>query len=210
MPLSDLVYRCPFCGRDPTLASGGGVVCPGCGRSFAQVGEGLRIRVRTGGGSAEEADFLAPELTRRLEALGGAVATATGPDGRFYAEADVRVERAHAEEEVRHRGRLLGFVERFGPPAEGRLVLTATDLRLRNTAAQGGADATWPLEGLRALQASSRSVQVSPPEGGVVLFRFPNDSSRRWEELLRHALAARFHALGLGEIVEYQPRIRTR
>jgi hypothetical protein len=53
----------------------------------------------------------------------------------------------------------------------------------------------------------------TPGEGaghgtGLVLFRFVEDSPRRWDELLRHAVARRWEALGRGTIREFQPRIR--
>ena len=68
----------------------------------------------------------------------------------------------------------------------------------------------WPLLDIRALQGSSSSLQISPLEGGVVTFRFEEESSRRWEELLKAGLRRMWSEAGRGEIAEFQPRIRVR
>jgi hypothetical protein len=66
---------------------------------------------------------------------------------------------------------------------------------------------TWPLLEIRAVQTSSSCLQFSPASGGLVELRFPHDSPFRWETLLRNALRRVYRREGLGEIVEFQPRI---
>jgi hypothetical protein len=149
----------------------------------------------------------AGELSRRMEAHGGALTRARGDDGRLRFRSRVRVRFARQEEPVRFRDVLLGFAELFGEGKEGALELDHDRLVLTLDDGEGEA-MTWPLLDLGALQTSSSSVQISPKGGGVVLFRFPQESTRRWEELLRTAIALAWRAAGRGEVVEFQPRIR--
>jgi hypothetical protein len=209
MALKDLLYLCPFCGEDPTTAAGPHVRCPSCGRTFGPAGAGARIRVREGGTGAT-AEVTSATLTRGIEALGGASRRARRPDGSLFHQARVRIRVARQEAPVRFRDQLLGFYERFGPGSAGTLSLDGSTLRFEPDAAGEGSALAWALEELRALQTSSSSVQISPGEGGVVLFRFPYDSPRRWDDLLRRALQECWHRLGRGEIFEFQPRIRVR
>jgi hypothetical protein len=125
-------------------------------------------------------------------------------------EAQTRVLYSLAEREdpLHYRGRLLGFVERFGVGREGILALDLTHLRLLPTATTP--PLIWPLEDLRSLQSSSSFLQITDTQETVVLLEFPEDSPRRWDEVLRGALQSRWSALGRGVITEYQPRIRTR
>lgn len=106
------------------------------------------------------------------------------------------------------RGSLLGFAERSTPEEAGTLTLTGETLEYRPDGA--GAAESWPLLGIRAVQTSSRSVQVRSPEGALLQFRFPEDSPKRWDELLRGAITRLWRATGRGEISEFQPRITTR
>jgi hypothetical protein len=151
----------------------------------------------------------AGELSRRMEALGGAMTRARGSDGRLRFQSRVRVRFAREEEPIRFRDALLGFAELFGDGKEGSLALEHDRLVLTLDDGEGES-MTWPLLELGALQTSSSSVQISPKGGGVVLFRFPDESTRRWEELLRTAIAVAWREAGRGEVAEFQPRIRTR
>lgn len=214
MALVDFLYRCPFCGRDPMEGKGLRASCAGCGRGYAPGSGGTRIRITEAGGT--ESEVTAGELARLLAEKGGATASARGPDGRVAYRSRVRARFADREAPVRFRGELLGFCELFGEVVEGVLALEEGHLRFQPTevpkAGESGPDggsSAWPLLELGALQTSSSSVQISPREGGVVLFRFPDASTRRWEELLRTAIAETWRDAGRGEVVEFQPRIRT-
>jgi hypothetical protein len=194
--------------------------CPACGLEVVRAdGPPGTLSVRTREGVSRPVH--ATVLAARIDALGGALARATGPDGCLAHAADVLVRTAGSEVPVRLDRRLLGFAERFGRGSPGRLELTPEVLRLVPGGPRSGAGAgpppasvrQWPLESLRALQTSSSAVQVTTdtPAGqgtGVVLFRFVEDSPRRWDELLRHAISRRWEALGLGQVIEFQPRIR--
>lgn len=207
MGLPDLLFRCPFCGHDPMEGEKLEARCPECERGFRPGGPGTMIAVSHPGGTTEE--IPAGELSRRMEALGGAVDRARDDDGRLRFESRVRVRFADIEEPIRFRGVLLGFAELFGAGREGSLVLDHDRLVLTLEDGEGEGMA-WPLLELGALQTSSSSVQISPKRGGVVLFRFPDESTRRWEELLRTAISRAWSEAGRGRVIEFQPRIRTR
>jgi hypothetical protein len=205
MGLVDFLFRCPYCGADPLLSRGKTEAhCRECARSFRLARWGRAILVRDPAGETAVSPV---SLGRALAARGGAVSTAEDDQGRLRREARVRIRVARTEAPVWYRGRLLGFFERFGPQEEGRLRLEGGRLSFRPEP-EGPAGLAWRLDEIRALQSSSSSLQISPAEGGVVLFRFPEDSSRRWEELLAEALRRQWREAGRGEIVEFQPRIR--
>lgn len=203
MGLADFLYRCPECGADPISATRQGARCVACGSSFVPAPEGEGIRVRTPSGVRRTA---LAELGRALERHGGPLPRAKDPNGNLAYEAPAVLRVARSEEPVYHEGQLLGFTEQFGPPVAGVLGIVPRELRFRE--AGGAPSHRWELCNVRALQASSSAVQLSLPDSGVVLFRFPEDSPRRWEALLAHALREVWRELGRGEIVEFQPRIR--
>jgi hypothetical protein len=117
------------------------------------------------------------------------------------------VRRASRELPVWYHGSLQGFAEKLNEPVEGTLRLTEEELSL---SAPGAGMERWPLLTLGAIQTSSSSLQISPKEGGVVQFRFEDDSPKRWEDLLRLAVRRAYRRQGRGEIIEFQPRIRSR
>ncbi len=211
MPLSDFLYRCPACGGEPVEDLRGAARCRTCMTEYRQGRGGTLIRERTAEG--REREVPAAELAARIRSLGGpgAVPT-TGPErpgeGRVGGvEARVRFRQARHEEPIHYEGRLLGFAERFDPPREGILRLDHRSLCID---AADGTRLRWSLDDVRAVQASSSSVQFAPGDGTVVLLRFPDTSPRRWDDLLRDTLQARWNALGRGTILEFQPRIRVR
>jgi 1-acyl-sn-glycerol-3-phosphate acyltransferase len=69
---------------------------------------------------------------------------------------------------------------------------------------------TWDLLEIGAIQTSSKSVQIAPKAGGLVDFRFQDDSPKRWDGILQRAVRKAYERAGFGEIVEFQPRIATR
>jgi hypothetical protein len=207
MGLPDLLFRCPFCGHDPMEGEALEARCPECRRGFRPGGPGTMIAIFHPDGVTEEVP--AGELSRRMDALGGAITRARGSDGRLRFQSRVRVRFAREEEPIRFRDVLLGFAELFGDGSEGSLTLEHDRLVLTLDGGEGES-MTWPLLELGALQTSSSSVQISPKAGGVVLFRFPDESTRRWEELLRTAIAVAWREAGRGEVTEFQPRIRAR
>jgi hypothetical protein len=146
-------------------------------------------------------------LSAALAAHGGPESRATDTLGQFSYSARVQARRASEELPVWYRGSLQGFAERLGEPVAGTLRLTAEHLAL--SSAEEGVD-RWPLLAIGAIQTSSSSLQISPSEGGVVQFRFEEDSPKRWDDLLRLAVRRAYRREGRGEIIEFQPRIRSR
>jgi hypothetical protein len=185
--------------------------CPSCGLVIQRGStRRLHLTVRNGGVQRE---VPVATLVDRMEALGGAWSRATDGAGSLCYRAAARLRVAGTETPVRYQGRLLGFAERFGAGTPGTLEVRDESLSFHHaesgtpTARDAVPLRSWALESLRSLQASSSSVQLTTEGGGLLLFRFDNDSTRRWESLLRGAIATRWEALGRGRVVEFQPRI---
>jgi hypothetical protein len=200
MPLVDLIYRCPLCGADAMREENDRVAgCRACARVYEHIPERGRIRVEGQDGSVFEVD--ADEL------VAGAARADKGEVAAPVVAVDAVARVARDEEAVTYRQSLIGFVESRGPALSGRLTLHADRIDFKPDA---GATRSWALLDVRAIQTASASVQISPLEGGVVTFRILGDSPRRWEELIRTRIRDAWRAAGRGEILEYQPRIRTR
>lgn len=119
------------------------------------------------------------------------------------------------ERPVRFNGELVGFVEHLGRARDGILELAEEALLLWLPESVPGAErpgepfARWDLLEIGAIQTSSSAVQIALRSGGLVHFRFAEDSPHRWEGLLQDALREAFRRSGRGEILEFQPRIVT-
>jgi hypothetical protein len=180
---------------------------------FARSGEGGRIWVREPSGG--EWDVPATELTKAISAWeeeGGVPGRGDSvPKIELRREAQVQVRRSGNEAPVLLNGRFMGFAESMGGSAPATLRLTEEGLEVEYREAVPGEDLTsfWPFLDIRAVQTSSSSLQFSPSTGGLLEFRFEADSPYRWERLLRNALRRTYRKAGLGEIVEFQPRIVT-
>lgn len=208
MPLKHLLYRCPSCGHDPTEGVKDVAECRACGTSYRR-GRADPGRILVAPTDGSEPREVAPgTLVDAIEAHGGPRTAARAPDGSIRYEADVEASRSEeAERPLRHRGQLLGFVERLGDGWKGRLVATGDALSLLR---DGEPVNHWNLLDLGAIQASSSALQISTRENRVFQFRFAGDSPRRWEDLLRWLVAEAYRREGRGEVVEFQPRIVTR
>jgi len=205
MPLTDLLYRCPNCGSSPLRPAGSGAGCPACGLRYLPGGAGGRIRVGSPNGNWGETPVAT--LVRQMEEWGGQGGEAEAPGGAAIERTRVLFSLAVREDPIRYRGRLLGFVERFGPGLEG--VLTLDSAQLQILLPSNPDPQSWALEDLRSLQSSSSFIQFTDTLETVVLLHFPDDSPRRWDEVLRAAIQTRWSTLGRGIITEFQPRIRT-
>ena len=195
MPLADLIHRCLFCGADTVQGKDGGAHCRGCERIYRSPasGDGFVVQVPNG----PDLQLATGDLIDQLRSL----ETHAAPLESLAVARFSRLERP-----VRYRGAIVGFYEERGPDRPGRLKL---DDRSVQFAEESGEQNRWPLTDLRAVQTASGSIQMSPLEGDLVSFRILDGSPRRWEEVLKGRLRDVWRLEGRGEIIEFQPRIRT-
>ncbi len=212
MPLVYLLYRCPKCGQDPLDGEKDEAICSSCGTRYSRGPEGGLIQVQESSGEVWEVPGHC--LTQAMESRRETDAFESAAPETLIHTAQVEVKQTTGQEApVRWGGEFLGFAEAMGEPTRGTLQLTGEALILFHGTGEwdeshGGDRAeTWLLLDIRAVQTSSSSLQFSPSAGGLVQFRFKNDSPFRWETLLRNALRRAYHREGMGEIVEFQPRI---
>lgn len=236
MPLVYLLYRCPHCGHDPMEGEKDRAVCPACGVQYSRGGEGGLIRVQdpSGGSWDVPGHRLTAAMDARREqdgfhtaAPGTLIRRAKVEKRQSGAEAPVEwggelIGFAEAMGEAA-AGALELTLEAliFRPSVVGRADPGERAAREGRAGLEGKADPgdgvgapqgpdfsqSWPLLQIRAVQTSSSSLQFSPLAGGLVQFRFLNDSPYRWESLLREGLRTVYKREGMGEIVEFQPRI---
>lgn len=206
MAIRDLLWACPVCGTEGGIRSAKkGEACTACGTRYRR-GKGAELIAETPGERprSQPAAVWADRLpaTDILDRLCGSL------DGGGNIHRDrVRARFATSSTPIRHRGRYMNRIERFGPACEGDLRLESERLVLVRDAA---APETWRFDELTAVQASSSTLQIKARGRPVVSFRFLEGSARFWEELLTTALRRHYHATGRGEILEFQPRIATR
>ena len=205
MALSDLLYRCPECGHDPTSGEGDRAWCEACGAKYERGPQDRMIQVTTGDGQDREA--LVDNLVKKIEIHGGPITRATKSDGSISFDADVLVSRRVAEDAVWHKGELRGFSETMGEPLPARLSVDADGVTVTG---EGLDTERWNFLDLRALQTSSSSLQLSLPGDILVQFKFVEDSPRRWEDLMRRLVRDAYSRANRGFVLEFQPRIVTR
>ena len=131
---------------------------------------------------------------------------ATRDDGSVRYSARAEVSWRVSERAVRYRGVLRGFVETMGPAAPGTITVERDTVSVEDGRPGSG---SWRLLDLGAVQAASRSLQLSLPGDRLVQLRFLGDSPRRWEILMRRLISDAYERAGRGRVVEFQPRITT-
>jgi hypothetical protein len=214
MPLVQFLYRCPHCGHDPTVGEKDEAACVECGMTYRRGGPGGLISISDPSGRTWDvpSHILSSSVDRWTE---------QDLDGPAVPEVPIHSSRVTVRESgdeapVFFGGELMGFAEAMGSPTSGTLELSSESIALRRDSGPGGPRQCavhvqqWALLDIRAVQTSSSSLQFSPRSGGLVEFKFPEDSPFRWESLLRGALRRAYRRAGLGEIVEFQPRVVTR
>ena len=201
-PIHHMLYRCPLCGHDPMVRLVRRAECPDCGTVFER-GKGSSILIRTPGSPARVST-----ATELLAAIAGMAEESLGEcmeeDAPIH-EAQVALGRAVGQDTVRFNGHVLGFAERIR--AEGKGILRLHSDRVI-WCAKGNDPVAWPLDVIRAIQISSRAIQVRFLGCGLRQFEFIEDSPKRWEDLMRMVLQ-RFYATRGEIIVEFQPQIVT-
>lgn len=204
MALHHLLFRCPDCGHDPLEGEGDRATCSACGRQYVRHRAGGTIAVH---GAGETIEVPIGDLTQRIDEHGGALSSGVDADGRIQYSARATAQQAGEDQPVRFRGQVLGFVEQLGEGEPGELTVTEEALSFLADGQPAGQERTWTLLGIRAVQSASSSIQISPSEGGVVLFKFESDSPVRWERLVKQAMQRAYERAGRGQIKEFQPRI---
>jgi hypothetical protein len=205
--IRDLLWACPECRRIGGIRTGrDGDRCIGCGTRFRRVRAAVIEAARTDG--SREA-LPAAVWAERLSAidLDAIVKGAGEAASDFDLRERVRARFAVGETPVRHAGRYMNRIERFGPDQHGTLELADGALVFRR---DDGSDVAWPFDRITAIQPSSSTLQIKGKGMPLASFRFPDGSARLWEELLCAALRRHYREAGRGEIVEFQPRIVSR
>jgi hypothetical protein len=195
MAIHYLLYACVECGREGGIKPGekGEEVCERCHTRYARVNQ-ADIRCEPPNqpavvhSAAEWLDLLHEQGLHRLLGRSAQVVVRIADKYRPY----------------RHAGVYLGEIEQLGEPMTGTLTVDQEAVRFT---AEGGASFVWPLDELTAVQPSSTSLQLKIRRGPIIALKFPGNSPLLWEERIRYAVQARYTAKGLGEIIEYQPRI---
>jgi hypothetical protein len=205
--IRDLLWCCPRCRTSGGIrpAGKGWEVCEPCGARYRRR-QGAFIELVAPGDPAT--------LIRHARDWVGELPDITvsfGPqEAGPLAMARVTYRLAAGTRAIHHRGTFLGTIERLAAPRHGSLELHADRVRVAPAGEGEVAGLEFALESLTAIQASSSTLQIKPRRTPLVAFRFPEGSARYWEEALRAALRDRYRALGLGEIIEFQPRIAVR
>lgn len=221
--IKDLLWACPVCQSfDALRLVEGREACVRCKSIFTR-GRGSKIGIDIRG-TGETIERSPGELVSALPAVAlprisgegkGGSGEAAEPlssslpsrSGGSISASRVVARIATGEEAVYRRGKLMGMIERLGPPVSGRLELAADSLLFRS---DEGEERHWPTDCITAIQASSSSLQIKVVGEYPVSFKFPETSPRRWELMLEEALRHHYRRLGRGEIVEFQPRITVR
>lgn len=203
MAIRDLLWACPACHRVESISDDG--LCHGCGARFSR-GRGARIRAVTGGRTREEypATWLSMLPWPDLDGEGRTLPPGLEPP--FRQMGVVRL--ATGQAPLRRGPELVGFVERFGPATRGGIVLTGENVIFRPLDGRDGW--LWPLVEVSAVQPSSSAIQIKARSRPVASLRFEAGSIRLWEQRFLYCVRRAYAAAGQGEIVEFQPQVRTR
>lgn len=201
-PIHHMLYRCPCCGHDPLMGLVRRAECQSCGTVFER-GRGSAILVRKPGCPTRvstAAELIGAAATMAEESLGKCMEA-----GAPIHQAQVSLGRAEGQDIVRFNGHVLGFSERIKAKGKGILRLYSDRVIW---CAKECEPFDWPFDVIRAIQISSRAIQVRFLQCGLHQFEFIEDSPKRWEDLMRMALQ-RFYATRGKVIVEFQPQIVT-
>lgn len=211
MAITDLFWGCPQCGAFGSLRRRSREVnCSTCGAVFRRAA-GAQIASNSPA-QGREIIRSAAEWTDLLPAPERLVTGREDPGAGRHEEGGVRYRAsviarfAEGEQDVRRGSEFLGRIERLGPRIAGELRLHGDGLVFRGP---DGTERRWHLDEITAVQPSSSTLQLKFRKQPVVSLRFETDSVRLWEALLEGALRRRYRELGLGEILEFQPRIVT-
>ena len=128
------------------------------------------------------------------------------PEGTVYHEARVVASCGNRHDAVWWKGRVLGFFERLRDRREAILRLVGRGVTVTSP---GREPLVWGLESIMAVQISSNAIQLNVRDSGLHQMEFPDDSPKRWDDLMKVALR-RFYEAHDREVLEFKPQIITR
>ena len=188
--IRDLLWACVVCGAEESIEVQDKVErCRQCGARYER-GAGSEIVV-TGQGSAPVAKQ-PREWVKQLPAP-----TLTG-------SAECHVRFATTDTPIHSFGQYFGRFESFGEPVRGTLVLNEDHVRFTS-----GSDLLYNVKliDLTAIQLSSSSLQLKARRQPLLTIKFTKASPRMWDERLQMAVREAYRKAGLGDVVEFQPRV---
>jgi len=206
MAIKDLLWACPVCHQLESIAADGR--CRSCGAAFTR-GRGARIRGLTSAGAMElePGEWLARLPWPDLDGEGREVPGGMPPSIRQAAS----VRMAIGDLPLRRGNDLLGFVERFGPPASGQLTLESEAVAfVPDTVGPGANGWRWALSDVTAISPASSAIQLKARGAPAASIRWPDGSLRLWEQRLQYCVRQAYARAGKGDVVEFQPHTRTR
>jgi 1-acyl-sn-glycerol-3-phosphate acyltransferase len=189
--IRDVVWACIICGQENAVSEAG--KCRACGAQYRR-GRGANILVARAA-DGEAAEYTPVEITRML------------PDPGSTGTAHCTIRDSAGDHSYYAHNRFLGRIEKLGPARAGTLTLNQTTLAFE---AETGASLAIPLLEITALQPSSHALQIKTTGRPVFSIKFTDSSPKLWEERLQNAISDAYRRAGLGDVVEFQPRICTR
>ena len=201
MPISDLIYKCPFCnsrilGVGPNKAS-----CVNCEIGFSR-SEGAQILVEPKG----ERAYLTSGALLKLAIETDVTDKAELFDGQGYIlSSESVVYRNEDYQPVYSSGELIGYTEVMIEHDSGllnlgeRLVFTVGDETLYS----------WDLEEISSFLISSKAIQVYIKKQGLFQFKLTSDSPKEWEDSLTASIKKFYRQRG-SEVFAYHPVIKAR
>jgi hypothetical protein len=207
MAIRDVLWACPLCGTAGgirPLARGSlggrrrrGEGCTACSAEFAR-GVGATIVAYQG----TFTDVRQPG--EWLKILGPLELPAPAADGTLLGPEPVRVRETVGVRPLRFGTELLGWVEDFGPTAEGTLTLREDGLHF--AAADAAASRHWQTGQITAVQPASTAIQIGLG-GAMAAVRFIDGPVRLWTRGLTELLRRHYRLEGC-DVLEFQPRVR--
>lgn len=186
--IKDLLWACVVCRSEESLRQDDKVErCEQCGATYWRA-RGAEITIESRG----------HRETRRAGEWSALLPPVT-PVGSATCSLSI----AHSDEPIRSYGEYFGRFEKFGEAHIGTLSVDEDTLHF----AYDRHEMNWPLLELSAIQLSSSTLQVKAKRQPVMTIRFAQSSPRLWEERLQAAVRKAYESAGLGEVVEFQPRI---
>jgi hypothetical protein len=200
--LEKFLYRCPVCMDEESIHTqkDGGIVCQSCGADFSYT-EDYRLRIKQGtkeevktlreayekiaGGRLVKAD------DRGFTPRGGEVLWAKSSRAELFMERTGGVFKGY--------GRIRAQLFRFSLIDAGNLFLTNKRLLFSGTK-----EYEIGLDELSSVTIESHNVLMNTKRGYAFSISFTNESGKKWEDYIRHAVRDYYK----GKVIkEYHPRI---